>query len=94
MDAEAALDEAARLLFGGNTQGAERILRGILEAAPENAEALHLAGVARHRTGEAAQARDLVERAIRIDPLIAAYHITLGGMPRRKREIRAGGGGL
>ena len=78
--ADEGVTEAARLLQDDRTQRAERLLRKILKAEPENSEALHLAGVARYRAGRGKQARQLVERAISIAPDEPAYRITLAGL--------------
>ena len=72
------LAQATRLMAAGKTARAERILRKLLKSDPANAEALHLAGVARHRAGKPAQAVDLVEKAIRAAPRDARFHRTLG----------------
>jgi Tfp pilus assembly protein PilF len=79
-DFGAALDDAAHFLIDNKPQRADRILRKLLKADPDNAEALHLSGVARHREGKAKQARDLVEHAIRVQSDVAMYHVTLGGI--------------
>ncbi|NKB57604.1 MAG: tetratricopeptide repeat protein [Alphaproteobacteria bacterium] len=85
-DADAALNEAAHLMIDNKTQKAERILRKLLKAEPDNAEALHLAGVARYRTGKSKRARDLVQRAIRIAPDVSTYHVTLGDILEEAHE--------
>ena len=72
------LAQATRLMADGKTARAERILRKLLKSDPGNAEALHLAGVARHRVGKPGQAADLVEKAIRAEPRDARFHRTLG----------------
>ncbi len=77
---EAALDDAARFLVENKASRAERVLRKVIKAEPQNADALHLAGVARHRLGKAKQAVDLVERAIRVESSVPMYHVTLGGI--------------
>lgn len=78
--ANGAIAEAGRLLQENRTQKAERLLRKILKAEPSNAEALHLAGVARYRGGKAKQARQLVERAVRIVPDDPSFRVTLAGI--------------
>ena len=44
---------------------AERLLRHILKAAPQQADALHLSGIVAFRLGRHAEALDLMERAIK-----------------------------
>ena len=83
------LRQAAQFLLDEKASRAERILRRVLKSEPENAEALHLAGVARHRAGKHRQARELVEKAIRIAPDVPDYHVTLGGLLDEADEVPA-----
>lgn len=78
IDANEAIEEATRLMLQEKTQKASRILRKVLKAEPQNAEALHLAGVVRYRAGAFGKACDHIERAIQIDPNVPDYHVTLG----------------
>jgi tetratricopeptide (TPR) repeat protein len=89
MGASADLDEAAHLLFADNWQRAERILGNVLRAKPSNAQALHLAGVARHRAGEIKQARRFVEQAIESAPQDARFHITLAQILEEADDLPA-----
>ena len=86
------LAQATRLMAAGKTARAERILRKLLKSDPANAEALHLAGVARHRAGKPAQAVDLVEKRSAPHPGTPAFIarsaiscIPAGGTKRRPR---------
>lgn len=83
------LEEAGQLLLANKWQRAERLLRKLLKSDPENAEALHLAGVARHRAGKIKQARRLVERAVNREPGIATYHVTLAQILEEAGEVPA-----
>jgi tetratricopeptide (TPR) repeat protein len=76
----ASLAQATQLMVDGKTSRAERILRKLIKSDPGNAEALHLAGVARHRAGKSGPAENLVEKAIRAAPQDARFHRTLGDM--------------
>ena len=50
----------------------------MLAQAPLHVDALHLLGVIRHQKGENAAAAKLLERAIGVDPNIAAFHANYG----------------
>ena len=68
LDAQVALSEATRLILVGKTPRTEQVLHKLLKIDPNNAEGLHLAGVARYRAGKVARTRDLIEKAVRADP--------------------------
>lgn len=89
LDTNKAIDEATRLLLLEKTQKAARILRKVLKAEPQNAEALHLAGVIRYRAGALRKACEHIEQAIRSDPHVAAYHVTLGGILGESGSLEA-----
>jgi Tfp pilus assembly protein PilF len=89
LDVNVALDEAARLLLQGRTQKVARILRKLLKAEPRNAEALHLAGVARYRTGAIGKACEYIEQAIQIDPDVVDFYVTLGGIHSEAGSLEA-----
>src|SRR5262245_14325044 len=65
-----ALDEAAR------------IYQGLLDRAPDNADALHLLGVLEHQRGEHRRGAERIERAIALNPGAAPYHANLAEVDR------------
>lgn len=62
---------------GGRLDQAELIYRQILDANPQNADALHLLGVIAHQRGQADRAVQLIGRAIAIQPQMATFHSNL-----------------
>ena len=64
----AMLREAVGLHNQGRFQEAERMYRAVLEAAPEQSDALHLLGVLSAQRGDSAGAAELIGRAITSDP--------------------------
>jgi len=58
-----ALTEAARQHELGNLAVAESLYRSVLQAAPENVDALQLLGVLKHQNGESEEGMKLLERA-------------------------------
>jgi tetratricopeptide (TPR) repeat protein len=56
---------------------AARLYEQVLEADPQDADALHLLGVARGQTGDAAAAAKLIGKAIDRRADVALYHINL-----------------
>jgi len=62
----------------GRLAEAERGYRGVLAAAPEQPDALHLLGLLTQQRGEPAAAEALIRRAIAARPEAAAYHGSLG----------------
>ena len=63
------LEQAAAALAAGDHAGAERLCRKVLQAAPRDSMALHIAAHARRGQGDAAGAREFLRRALEIDPL-------------------------
>ena len=59
-------------------QAAEQIYRQILQSDPANPDALHQLGVIAHQAGRHEVAADFFERAIAVQPGVAAYHSNLG----------------
>ena len=62
----------------GGLRSAEKIYRRVLEVDSENANALHLLGLALHQRGENTEAAELIQRAIIIKPKQAVYAYNLG----------------
>ena len=64
---------------GGRLQTAERIYRQILQAEPNQADAIHLLGVIAHQMGKHEVAVEYMRRAIGMNGNVAAFHSNLGG---------------
>ncbi len=71
---------AVRLHRDGNLDEAERCYRALLELDPRNANALHFLGVLLWRRDNATGALELIQQAIAIDPMVAAWHNNLGNV--------------
>jgi predicted O-linked N-acetylglucosamine transferase (SPINDLY family) len=66
----------------GRLEAAEAIYRRILQADPEQADALHLLGLVAYRLGRYEQAVDCMGRAIAHRPQVAVMHSNLGAAYR------------
>jgi len=99
----ALLDEARYRLSQGDCAGGIRSLKKLLRSRPGNSEALYLLGVVQLREGRAAEAVDLITRAIvfgqakapaLLENLGAAYFLNgdLAGAERELRRALAAGG--
>jgi len=75
---EEALGIALDLHQGGRLDEAETLYRRILDAMPEQGDALHLLGVLRAQRGDAAQAVALLRRAVAVRPEADAVQGNLG----------------
>lgn len=75
---KAAFDAALRDHQDGKLDAAIAAYRGIIDRAPDTADAWHLLGVALHQTGDPQTARRLIETAIALDGSVADYHNNLG----------------
>lgn len=75
---ENALLEGINHHQAGRLDEAIRIYRAILDSGVENADALHLLGVALFRRGDAAQALPLIDRALALAPRMAQAHYNRG----------------
>jgi tetratricopeptide (TPR) repeat protein len=74
--------------IGRLTEGA-RLVRVLLSLAPAHADGLHLFGVIVCRTGRAALAVRLIERAIMMDQAAAEYQASLGAVYRAQNDLDA-----
>ena len=72
------LSEGVRHHNAGRTKEAESVYRRILQADPENADALHLLGVLARQAGRHDVAVDLIQRAIARNGRNPSYHANLG----------------
>lgn len=78
MSSQAELMRQATLLHEARKPGdAARLYEQVLAADPEDADALHLLGVARGQTGDAAAAVQLIGKAIERRGDVAMYHLNL-----------------
>ncbi len=73
-----ALTEGVGHHKAGRLKEAEAVYRRILEADPENADALHLLGVVARQAGRHDAAVDLIQRAIARNGRNPSYHANLG----------------
>lgn len=73
-----ALNEALTHHQAGRIAQAEALYRGILSQDPQNIDALHLLGMAVAQGGDPAAGAELIERAVRLNPAIPAFHNNLG----------------
>lgn len=73
------LQHALDLHRNGRLVEAEQAYHEVLAATPDDADALHLLGVALHQRGADAEAAQSIRRAIALAPEVAQYHLSLGG---------------
>lgn len=86
---EFSLQECARRLQHGQLNEAARICRRLLEAAPKDADALHLLGLIAHRGGDLVTAKAQLRKAVKARPGIARFHNSLGVVLRARGELDA-----
>jgi Flp pilus assembly protein TadD len=67
------LDEAIRMLDSGDAIAAERICRRVLSRFPEHSSALHLLGLAMHRSGRHVDGAALMRRSILLAPRVPEF---------------------
>ena len=75
----------------GRLQAAEQIYRQILEAEPNQADAMHLLGVIAHQVGRHEAAVDYIRRAIALQGSAAVFHHNLGEAYLALRQIPRSG---
>ena len=66
-----------KFLEAGDAAGADFLLQTYLASAPDDADALNLAGVAKRQLGDPAAARTLLERAVALAPQEVTFVINL-----------------
>ena len=66
----------------GFVADADDIVRRVIAAEPDNAEARHMLGILLHQSGKLAEAVEHVRRAAELEPDVALYHANLGEMCR------------
>ena len=74
------LEEARRRHQAGDLQFATGVYREILSQDPENAEAMHLLGLAAHQMGNHAEALNLMQAAEAIEPLNLKIKSNIGSV--------------
>ena len=67
---------------GGNLAEARQIYRQLLAADPQNAQALHLLGLAAHQSGDSTTAETMIRQAIALNPNEPDFHSNLGEILR------------
>ncbi|MDD2767313.1 MAG: tetratricopeptide repeat protein [Methylococcus sp.] len=72
------INQAATLIESGRFDEAMRLIQAVLDCAPGDAEALHLAGFIAHSQGEHHRAIDLINQAIAHKPDKALFYFNLG----------------
>jgi predicted TPR repeat methyltransferase len=77
-NADRRYEQAAALHRGGHPGEAETLYREVLADEPSHFGALHLLGVIAGQGCRYAEARGLIEQAIRVDSRVAAAHVNLG----------------
>jgi tetratricopeptide (TPR) repeat protein len=80
------LKEATALHTAGRLAEAEERYRKILKSHSDHAEATHLFGVLRLQQGNPEEAVGLIERAVTLQPDVAAMHVNLGAAYRANTE--------
>jgi tetratricopeptide (TPR) repeat protein len=83
------LEEIVELHKQGKLEEAEQRYRELLTFNPDDPETLHLLGMVRRQRGDAAEAVELVRRAIELAPDRAPYYMTLGGIELHARMLDA-----
>ena len=73
-----AMQAAVQLHRAGRLRKASIIYDLILQAEPNNSDALHLKGLVAHQSGKQETASILINRAIELSPNVAMYHNNLG----------------
>src|SRR4051794_4835021 len=76
----------------GRVGEAMQLYRAILSREREHADALHLMGVAHADLGNPSQAVALIGRAIRLNPIAAAYHNNHGNALKRLGRLAEAAG--
>ncbi len=79
-DLDGKLAEAMAHQKAGRHAEAQKIYKAILADHPDHPDALHLYGLTRHQLGDHETARKSIERAIRLKPDAAFFHVNLGNV--------------
>lgn len=91
MDWRRRLQQAVQLHQQGRLAEAIGFYRDVLVERADNADALHLLGMALEQSGMPAEGRPFVEQAIRLEPRAAAYRNSLGNILKAQGDAVAAG---
>jgi predicted TPR repeat methyltransferase len=87
------LDEALSIALvlhqNGQLTPASELYRGILEVAPDHADALHFSGVLAHQQTRSDEAVALIERSLELEPARADWYSNLGNVLQDRLELDA-----
>ena len=89
MDLADALRLAVEMHQNRLLEGAETLYRRILAAAPQQPDALHFLGMARHQLGHSEEGIALIERAATLVPGFAGFHNNLGNIHVLRGDLAA-----
>jgi Flp pilus assembly protein TadD len=81
------LQDALRHHQAGRVADAAALYERVLAAQPENADALHLLGLAKHQAGETDAGVAMIERAIALNPNAPDFHLNLAGIFATSRRL-------
>ncbi|MEM9062368.1 MAG: tetratricopeptide repeat protein [Pseudomonadota bacterium] len=87
MDVQARLQEAIAAHQNGDLEAAGPIYKEILNHDPEQADALHFAGLLAHQAGDDEQGVTLIKRSLEIHPGNAGAHNNLGNIYKRAGQV-------
>lgn len=82
------LERALGFHQSGRLDAAESIYLTILEADPDQADALHFLGVLRHQTGDHETAAEMIGRAVELAPGRANFLLNLGNVRQAQGKSR------
>jgi Flp pilus assembly protein TadD len=82
-----AVARAVRLLEQGQFEHAAAACRSVLAVAPDHPAATHLLGLARARTGAAAEAEPLLRRSVLLEPGNHQFRVNFGNFLRRQGRL-------
>jgi predicted O-linked N-acetylglucosamine transferase (SPINDLY family) len=71
----------------GRLAEAETLYRQVLQAQPDNSDALHLLGLIAHHIGRHEVAVEMIGKAIAINPSVAAFHNNIGEAYRAQLKL-------
>jgi predicted TPR repeat methyltransferase len=87
------LDEALALAIAmhraNRLDDADELYARILEAAPDNADAVHFRGVLRHQRGGSEEALELIRRSIALNAAVPDWHNNLGNVLLETGQVDA-----
>src|SRR2546426_1234740 len=84
----AQLDRAARFVDAGDWQKAERTLRAVLRADPNQADALNLLGIVAGKQGRTDEAEALFRKAMVSNPSLAAAWANLAQLYKQRGDVK------